>query len=52
VLQVLETEMDQALKLDKLYCCELCHAVFLFPSDVEDHAEMSGHRQIREMDFS
>ncbi|MGI0048842.1 MAG: hypothetical protein ACREAW_04820 [Nitrososphaera sp.] len=43
--------MKLALKLDKLYCCERCHAVFLFQSDVEDHARMCGHRQVREMDL-
>jgi hypothetical protein len=43
--------MHQALKLDKLYYCELCHAMFLFQSDVEDHARISGHRQIREIDL-
>jgi hypothetical protein len=43
--------MKQALKLDKIFCCELCYAVFLFESDVEDHAEMSGHRQILEMNI-
>ena len=44
--------MKQALKLDKLYCCQKCHAVFLFPSDVEDHIRMSGHERIREIKFS
>lgn len=41
--------MKQALKLDKLFCCKLCYAAFLFESDVEDHAEASGHRQILEI---
>jgi hypothetical protein len=43
--------MKQALKIDKMFCCELCRAVFLFESDVEDHAEMSGHRLIREINL-
>lgn len=43
--------MKQALKLDKVFCCELCRSVFLFESDVEDHAEMSGHRKIIEINI-
>ena len=44
--------MKQALKLDKLFCCEHCSAVFLFRSDVEDHARMCGHDQVREMNLA
>jgi hypothetical protein len=43
--------MKLALKLDKLNCCEQCHAVFLFQSDVEDHVGMCDHRQVSEMDL-
>ncbi len=43
--------MNQALKLDKMFCCQLCSSVFLFESDVEDHAETCGHRSIMEIDL-
>jgi hypothetical protein len=43
--------MQQALKLDKLFYCETCRAVFLFQSDVDDHAAMCGHYQIGAIDL-
>jgi hypothetical protein len=43
--------MQYALKLDKVFCCRQCTSVFLFESDVEDHAEMCGHRDILEIDL-
>lgn len=43
--------MKSALKLDKVFCCRKCASVFLFESDVEDHAEMCGHRSIVEIDL-
>jgi hypothetical protein len=43
--------MKSALKLDKVFCCQRCTSVFLFESDVEDHAEMCGHRSIVEIDL-
>jgi hypothetical protein len=39
-------------KLDRVYCCKRCSAVFLFKSDVDDHREMSGHGDVKEMPFS
>ena len=39
-------------KLDRVYCCKQCRAVFLFKSDVNDHVEMSGHPDIQEVPFS
>jgi hypothetical protein len=44
--------MKLALKLDKIFCCERCRAMFLFRSDVEDYAAMCGHGQVREMDLA
>ncbi len=43
--------MQNAPKLDKVFCCRRCASVFLFESDVEDHAEMCGHRSIMEIDL-
>ena len=43
--------MKQVLKLDKVFCCRVCRAAFIFESDVEDHADASGHRQIQEIDI-
>ena len=43
--------MRQSLKIDRIYCCKLCSAVFLFKSDVEEHATATGHREIREAYF-
>ena len=43
--------MHQSLKIDRMYCCKLCFAVFLFESDVEEHATAMGHREIREAYF-
>ena len=39
-------------KLDRVYCCGQCRAVFLFKSDVDDHKETSGHCDIKEVPFS
>ena len=31
-------------KLDKIYCCMGCRAVYLFISDIAEHQEDTGHR--------
>ena len=31
-------------RLDRVYCCMECKAVFLFSGDVIDHQEMFGHK--------
>jgi hypothetical protein len=37
-------------KLDKIYCCAQCKAVFLFKSDVSEHEEMFvGHGTMKEL---
>jgi hypothetical protein len=38
-------------KLDRIYLCAQCKAVFLFKSDVEDHKEMSGHGDMKVRPF-
>jgi hypothetical protein len=45
------SHMRQALKIDKMYCCKSCSAVFLFESDVGEHAVATGHREMRESYF-
>ncbi|HKU48634.1 MAG TPA: hypothetical protein VJP79_01665 [Nitrososphaera sp.] len=39
-------------KLDKIYHCVQCRAVFLFGSDAADHAEALGHREIQTYPFA
>ena len=34
-------------KLDKIYVCTQCKIVFLFKSDVDDHAEMTGQSDMK-----
>lgn len=43
--------MHQALKIDRMYCCKSCRAVFLFESDVEEHIVATEHREMREVYF-
>jgi len=38
-----------AEKLDRVYVCSRCSMSFLFRSDVEDHAESEGHREVYEV---
>jgi hypothetical protein len=38
-------------RLDKIYSCMECKAVFLFKSDVLDHQEMFGHSKMYEAPF-
>ena len=35
--------------LDKMYYCVECEIVFLFKSDVKDHARTTGHEMIGRM---
>jgi hypothetical protein len=39
-------------RLDRLYFCVQCKAVFLFQSDVEDHQQASGHREFKSVAFN
>ena len=34
-------------RLDRIYLCAQCNAVFLFKSDVQDHKEMLGHDEVK-----
>jgi len=36
-------------KLDRVYCCSQCSAIFLFRSDVEDHDRIFGHKEMTVM---
>ena len=36
-------------KLDRIYSCAECKAVFLFKLDASDHEKESGHTNLREM---
>ena len=38
-------------KLDRIYFCAECKAVFLFKLDASDHEKASGHTQLCEMPF-
>ncbi|OLC23227.1 MAG: hypothetical protein AUJ08_02350 [Thaumarchaeota archaeon 13_1_40CM_3_50_5] len=36
-------------KLDRIYSCAECKAVFFFKLDASDHEKESGHTKLREM---
>jgi len=38
-------------KIDRIYFCAKCRMVFLFKSDADDHAELQGHTNLKEMPF-
>ena len=38
-------------KFDRIYFCTECRMVFLFKSDAEDHEQLQGHSNLKEMPF-
>jgi hypothetical protein len=47
-----EADQDLVDRLDKLYFCEECRAVFLFRSDIEEHQDVTGHRKSQAFPFA
>ena len=43
---------DLVERLDKMYFCVQCKAVFLFRSDINYHGEISGHQNVRAFPLS
>ena len=44
--------LRQAERLDKIYCCVQCKAIFLFIEDVQHHKTDSGHQEASVLPFS